>query len=254
MGFIRRWYLSIPVAVVVLVLAAGLSWWFFIRADADLATDAPEIPGDLLSPTPTPSPGSDGNAASATPAPTVILPAGTTRFRILPERSEAAYFAEETLASIGLPSRAKGATQDIHGEFYLRDDGIDPSFESRFTVDLRTLKSDESRRDARVQLTLDTANYPEAVFVVRRVEDFPRRWSGEEDATFRMTGDLTIHGVTREVTWEVKAKREGPVMTALATVELRYADFNIDPPNIAGFVSLTDDFTVQVQVVAAAFD
>jgi polyisoprenoid-binding protein YceI len=255
MGFIRRWYLSIPVAVVVLVVAAGVGWWFFIRADADLATDAPDIPEDLLSPTPTPTPGEDGDpTAGASPTPTVALPAGTMRFRILSERSEAAYFAEETLASIGLPSRAKGLTHDIFGDFYLRDDGIDSSFETRFTVDLRTLKSDESRRDARVQETLNTAEYPEAVFVVRRVGNFPREWSAEEDAEFTMTGDLTIHGVTREVTWDVKAKREGPVMTALATVELRYADFNIEPPNIAGFVSLTEDFTIQVQVVAAAFD
>jgi polyisoprenoid-binding protein YceI len=253
MGFFRRWYLSIPATVVVLVLAAGVGWWFFIRADADLATVAPDIPEDLLSPTPTPTGnGATNPSATVSPQPTVVLPPGTTRFTILPERSEAAYFAEETLASIGLPSRAKGATHDIRGDFYLRADGIDSSFESRFTVDLRTLKSDESRRDARVQDALDTDEYPEATFVVRRVDGFPTRWSAEEDSEFTMTGDLSIHGVTREVTWEVKAKREGHVMTALATVELRYADFNITPPNIAGFVSLTDTFTIQVQVVATA--
>ena len=31
---------------------------------------------------------------------------------------------------------------------------------------------------------------------------------------------------------------------------LRFEDFNITPPNIAGFVSVEDDVTLQVQVVA----
>ena len=56
-----------------------------------------------------------------------------------------------------------------------------------------------------------------------------------------LTGKLDLHGVQKEVTWEVKALREGDVITALATLNILYADFNITPPNIAGFVSVEEE-------------
>jgi polyisoprenoid-binding protein YceI len=65
----------------------------------------------------------------------------------------------------------------------------------------------------------------------------------------QLTGLLDLHGVEREVTWEVVAVRAGSVMTALATVNFLYADFDITPPNIAGFVTVEDDVTLQVQLI-----
>jgi polyisoprenoid-binding protein YceI len=69
-----------------------------------------------------------------------------------------------------------------------------------------------------------------------------------------MSGILELHGVQREVTWEVKAKREADVMSALATITIRYDDFAIDKPDIAGFVSVEDEVTLQMQVIATAGD
>jgi hypothetical protein len=43
MGFVGSWWFRVPAILVVLLVAAGLSWWFFIREDNDLATEAPEI-------------------------------------------------------------------------------------------------------------------------------------------------------------------------------------------------------------------
>ena len=54
----------------------------------------------------------------------------------------------------------------------------------------------------------------------------------------------------KEVTWDVKAKRQANVITALATVKFNFADFNIPVLNIANFVSVQDTVTLQVQVVA----
>ena len=70
------------------------------------------------------------------------------------------------------------------------------------------------------------------------------------EQTFQLTGMMTLHGVEKEVTWEVKARREGDIMTALATIEILYTDFDITPPNIAGFVSVEDDVTLQMDIVA----
>jgi polyisoprenoid-binding protein YceI len=65
-----------------------------------------------------------------------------------------------------------------------------------------------------------------------------------------MTGVLSLHGVQKELTWELKLRRESNVITGLATVNVLFSDFGVSPPNIAGFVSVQDDVTLQMQIVA----
>jgi polyisoprenoid-binding protein YceI len=150
---LRSWWFRIPVAVlaVVVIAIAGLGafWWFAIREDAEPATSAPEIPADL-------SPVASPTAAA------VSLPEGVTRWVVVSERSKASYFAGETLASLGLPSTAEGTTSELTGEFYLSTAGLDTTVPSTFTVDLRNLSTDQSRRDRRVQGALETSRFPTA--------------------------------------------------------------------------------------------
>jgi polyisoprenoid-binding protein YceI len=229
-------------AMIVATAAAAAIWWFVIREDAQLATEAPAIPRELQSTpgvaTSTPGASNDGLA-----------------FKIISSRSEAAYFADEKLARLPLPSTAKGTTQDIEGTFYLTPDGIslDPSRPSKFTVKLTTLKSDEDMRDRRVQnQALETGTYPTATFTVSSVTGYdPSKAPGDEQ-TLKLTGIMDLHGVQKELTWDVKARREGNVITALATVNFKYEEFSIPVLNIAGIVSVQDNVTLQVQVVAQA--
>jgi polyisoprenoid-binding protein YceI len=226
-------------AVVIVGAVAVGGWWFFIREDNELATNAPAIPTELVSSTSTPETSETG---------------GLT-FRIIPERSEAAYFADEQLATLTVPSTAKGATQNIEGEFYLTADGfeLDPSRESSFTVDLTTLTSDQERRDNRVRSDgLRTDQFPTATFTATSVSGIDPELPLDQEHTFFLTGMLELRGVEKEVTWEVKARREGNVLTALATLNFLYSDFDIPLLNIGGFVSVEDDVTLQVQVVAEA--
>jgi polyisoprenoid-binding protein YceI len=224
-------------AVVVVVVALAAGWWFLVREDNNLATDAPEITDELRTTPVTPGDESGGGQA----------------FRIISERSEAAYFADEQLAALPVPSTAKGSTTAITGEFYLSDDGLDldTSRESRFTVDLRSIKSDQALRDKRVhEVGLETARFPTATFVVSGITGVDPALAEGAEQTLQLSGMMDLHGVQRELTWEVKARREGGVMTALATVTFQFADFNIPVLNIANFVSAQDDVTLQVQIVA----
>ena len=235
---LRRVIIGSIATLILLLVAAGAGWWFLVREDNDLATSAPAIPSDLVEPTQTE--GATG--------------AESLTFRIVPERSEAAYFAGEQLARLPVPSTAKGATNDIEGEFHLTADGfdLDGTEESKFTVNLSTLKSDEDRRDNRVQDALETSRFPTATFVIRDVTAVDSTLPPTEEHTFRLTGVLDLHGVQKVTEWEVRARRDGNVMTALATTTFRFDEFNITPPNIAGFVSVVGDITLQVQVVAEA--
>jgi polyisoprenoid-binding protein YceI len=236
-----RILLGSVIAIVLLIVAVSAGWWFFVREENELATSAPDIPSDLVDPT----------SSASTPSATE----GAVTFVIIPDRSGAAYFADEQLASLPLPSTAKGATNDIEGEFHVSEDGyaLDPSGTSQFTVDLTTLTSDEDRRDNRVQNdALQTAQYPTATFTATSVSGIDTGLALDQEHAFQLTGILDLHGVQKEITWDVEARRQGNVMTALATVTFLYADFNITPPNIGGFVSVEDDVTLQVQIVAEA--
>lgn len=233
------------VAVVVLVAVAGAGWWFFIREDAELADSAPEIPDDLRQPTTT---------TGATPAPTTagLAPVADGGFQILADRSTASYFAEEKLVSLSLPSTAQGTTSDIEGVLYLTDDGLDPDNESVFTVQLATVESDDGRRDNRVRGALEVTQFPEATFTATSLEGPLADLNPNTDTELTLTGILDLHGVEKEVTWDVLARRDGDVITATATVNFLYADFDIPLLNIANFVTVEEDVTLQVQLVAQA--
>lgn len=222
----------------VLVLAAG--WWFFVRSDAKLATEPPAIPQDLLNATDTP--GTDGDVS------------GSLTFRIIADRSEAAYFVSEQLASLRIPSTASGVTSDIEGEFHLTPDGLALAADttSQFTIGLTSLRSDESIRDNRVQGALETGLFPTATFTFTSFDGYDPSIPEGEQQDIRLTGTLDLHGVQRQVTWKVEALRQANVITALATVTIAFADYGITPPSIGGFTLVGNEATLQVQLVAEA--
>jgi polyisoprenoid-binding protein YceI len=240
----RLLFFGLP-AVALLVVAAAAGWWFFVREDAELADEAPAIPEDLRS---TPA------AATNTPAASGDNGGGdgALTFTILTDRSEASYFADEKLARLPLPSTARGTTKQVSGEFHLTATGLDPGRESKFTVDLRSLASNEDMRDRRVHDALQTSQFPTATFVATSLIGPFEALNATTDTDLQLTGMLEIKGVKREVTWDVKAKRDGNVVTALATVNFRYEEFGVPVLNIGGFVTVEEDVTLQVQVTAQA--
>lgn len=220
-------------AAMVLTAVVIGGWWFLIRDDAKLATEPRDIPSELIQA----EDGADGD---------------TLTFRIIPEESEAAYFAGEKLARLSLPSTAKGSTSDIEGTVSLTTDAaaLTTSITSSFTVDLTSLTSDESRRDSRVQDALETSQFPTATFTLATATGYDPATPDGEDQSILLTGTLGLHGMERDITWDVLVRRESNVISALATVTFDYADFGINPPNIAGFVTVDDEVTLQVQLIA----
>jgi polyisoprenoid-binding protein YceI len=167
-------------------------------------------------------------------------------------RAEAAYFADEELARIGVPSTAKGTTFDVSGQFALGPDGFDPAVPATIVVGVASLQSDEGMRDNRVRGALETSRFPTATFTASSIGG----WSGDipegQEVALTLVGMMDLHGVQRELTWDVVATRQGDVITALATTNFLYADFGIPVLNIGGFVSVEEDVTIQVQLIAVA--
>lgn len=192
-------------------------------------------------PTPSPPAGTSATAPNARPA------AAAVSFRIVPDQSEARYRVREQLAALQFPSDAVGRTKAISGTVAFAGDGSIISSASKLTVDLRTLRSDQERRDNFIRMnTLEVSRYPTAELVPREARGLPWPLPTSGEATFQLVGDLTIHGTTRPVTWEVMAKFDGNQVTGTATTSFKFEDFNMQVPRVAVVLSVENNIRLEV--------
>jgi polyisoprenoid-binding protein YceI len=207
-----------------------------------LLLQLPALDADSVTSVRTPSPvSSAGTVAKSTQAKAPM------RFVLAPEGNEARFRVREQLAGFDLPNDAVGKTAKIDGAMVLAADGKILKDSSRFTVDLTTLTSDQSRRDGFIKRnTIQTDSFPNAVFVPTSAQGLPATLPATGDLAFSLTGDLTIHGVTKPATWQVKAKRiAGGAVTGTATTEFKFGDFNMTIPKVARVLSVDDRIVLE---------
>ena len=68
---------------------------------------------------------------------------------------------------------------------------------------------------------------------------------------FQLSGPMTVHGVQKEVTWDVTAARDGANLTGTATTAFKFGDFGMQPPQVAVVLSVEDDIRLEVNLVAS---
>jgi polyisoprenoid-binding protein YceI len=164
--------------------------------------------------------------------------------------SKAEYRVREQLARLNFPNDAVGATESVTGTIVIRPDG---SFapESKLTVDLRTLKTDEARRDAFLrENTLHTDKYPLTEFVPRRQKGLPSPLPSSGATKFQLIGDMTLHGTTMEQSWDVEGNFARDLVTAKATTRFTFAKFGLSPPKLLGLISVEDDIRLELSIRA----
>jgi len=94
-------------------------------------------------------------------------------------------------------STVRGAFMKTSGEIQLDEKDVTKS-QVEVTVDTTSVDTRNETRDKDVKSPnfLDVAVYPTMTFKSRRI-------TTAGDGKFKMTGDLTLHGVTKEVTFDV---------------------------------------------------
>jgi polyisoprenoid-binding protein YceI len=203
----------------------------------------------------------DHPAAGAVTA-TVLHPAGGETGPALPIRSvtlrvsgagnEARYRVREQLVGRDLPNDAVGATAAVTGGISIDENGRIVRAESRFTVDLTSLKSDSDRRDNYVRRnTLQTEQHPAAVFVPTGVEGLPTPLPATGEISFRVVGDLTVNGTTRPVTWAVTARPAGDVWTGSASTDFNFSYFGIPVPRVPVVLSVRESIRLEYDFTMA---
>jgi polyisoprenoid-binding protein YceI len=172
--------------------------------------------------------------------------AGRLRYVVAPNGNEARYRVREQLVGRDLQNDAIGTTTDITGRLIVDPNGTVVRDSSTIVVQVASLKSDQSRRDAFLRRrTLETEKYPSVSLSPRTFEGISSPIAPGASATFSLVGDLTIHGVTRPTTWHVTARSDGPAVVGTATTAFTFKDFNLDQPKVPIVLSVADTLKLE---------
>jgi polyisoprenoid-binding protein YceI len=236
----------IPLAIVaVIAIAVG----GFIAYDQVLRGDAVAA---LTLPAATPTSGATSDPASAEPA-TSSDPVTTTGVAGIWNVSDgsAGYRVRERLANLPAESDAVGRTSNITGSVTVEANGEEARLTGgTLTVDTTTITSDESRRDNRLRSEgLQTDQYPTATFTVTQPVDVTAAALAGTPADLTLSGDLTLHGVTKAVEIPAQAQLVGDTIQVAGALPFSLSDFEISPPNVGGFVlSIAEEGTLEFLV------
>jgi len=228
---------AIVVIVVALVLAGAYGlWYLFFRPAGPAAVDASNIalPSSVASSAPL-SGGIDGTWKVDT---SIGSFADNTS-------SFVGYRVQEQLASIG-GNTAVGRTPDVSGTMTIAGTTVT---DAAIQADLTSLQSDDQRRDGQLaRQGIQTSQFPTATFTLTAPIDLGSVPADGQEVTVTATGQLTLHGQTRDVQVPLTAKLSGSVIVVTGSLPIAWTDYGIVKPNSFAVVSIADEGTMELQL------
>ncbi len=193
--------------------------------------------------------------AQAPPAESAIHAAemAGVAFSIVAEESEASFTLEEDLR--GVRTTVVGATTEVGGRITV--DRLNPSASSvgAILINARTLETDNSFRNRALRSQILKSAQDEHEFIVFQPGSL-HNFSAEsvavgESISFEITGDLTVVGVTRSVTFSVSVTLDSETqLSGSASVNLLHADYGLVIPDVPSVANITEDVDLKLDFVA----
>jgi polyisoprenoid-binding protein YceI len=185
---------------------------------------------------------------SATPTSNKPLAAGSTTgtWSVAPG-SVAGYRVREKLAMLPAKSDAVGRTSRVAGTLAVARMGSGLAVTAAtFVADLRSLKSDQSMRDARIHtIGVQSDQYPTATFTLIKALVLPAAALRGQAVHLTARGRLTIHGTTRSVNISMTSRMNGSEVETAGSLTFPFTEFGMQPPNIGNFVSVENHATME---------
>lgn len=154
------------------------------------------------------------------------------------------YRIRERLGFISAPNDAVGRTHAIAGSLEIRDGTL---AEANITADMTSLRSDRAGRDLSMKMDgLQTNTFPEATFeLLTPVEIGDPELS--QVIAVEIPGRLTLHGVTKQVSFPMDARWNGDSIEVAGQLEIRRTDYEIGLMAAAG-LRVAEEGVVEVQL------
>jgi polyisoprenoid-binding protein YceI len=223
MRYLRR---ALTITVVLLLLGAAAGYWFLLRgtSEAELVLR------------------SDTSLAAGPPAADL-----TGTWEVVAGHGEeatiAGYRVKEKLVGGVAKTTATGRTTNVAGSVDVVGSKVTTA---HVTVDMTTVKSDKSGRDAALETNgIETKRFPTATFTLTEPLVLPPITAGKV-TTVTAQGTLTLHGVTKSVSVPVSVKLTKTNVVMLAALPITMADYAIKPPSIPGIVSVDDHGSLEI--------
>ena len=119
-----------------------------------------------------------------------------------------------------------------------------------FEADLSQLESDDGRRDNRIRsIGLQSDQFPTGSFVLAEAIDVPVEALTGATVDVSLTGELTIHGVTKRVAIPGQARLNGDRIEVVGALTFPFADFGMTPPDV-GIAKAEENIQLQVTILA----
>lgn len=225
---------GVVVLGIVLVGGYGL-WYLFLKPAGPAPVGAATAPfASLGSAVPVPAT-ADGTWKVDTSIGS--LAAGTSSF--------VGYRVQEQLAGIG-GNTAVWRTADVSGTLTVQGTTVTAA---EITANLASLKSDDDRRDNQLRhQALETDQFPTAMFSL--TEPIELGSLPQDGATFSATakGKLTLHGVTKPISIDLNATRNGGMLSVTGSTSITFADFGIQKPTSFAVLSVDDYGIMELQL------
>jgi len=214
------WIVGAIVVVLLLVVGGPFVYFHFIQKDAP----PPLTISDATTPT------SVAGTARAPLAGTWTVGTGSVvRYRI-----------KETV--FGQSGTAVGSTNRVTGSMNIAGSTVTAA---SFSVDMTTFSSDSRIRDGQFQgRIMDTADFPTATFRLTKPIPLAPLPADGVAKSYPATGKLTIHGTTRDVTFDLDTKRTANSIAVNGSQPITFSDYNIDNPS-GGPASVGDSGTLE---------
>jgi polyisoprenoid-binding protein YceI len=241
----------VTAAIVILGAGAYGGWYLFLRPSGPSAVSVSTLPLPSASP---------GGSAAMTPFGSGAVPGASAQAGLDGTwqvdttigaftdftSSFVGYRVQEQLAGFGA-NMAVGRTPDVTGSMTLHGATVTAA---TITANVTTLRSDDSRRDGRLRdQGLETGRFPTASFALTKPIDLGSLPADGATVSVTATGDLTLHGQTRNVQIALQAKRSGEVIAVTGSLEIAFADYGISPPTSFLVLSIQDHGTLELQLL-----
>lgn len=207
----KRWALGAVAALAVLFVGGPFIYIHFVEGKAPAPLSLSSLPTVTTTTT-------------VAAAPAVANVDGTWE---VTSGSQAGYRIKETL--FGQSNTAVGRTTAVTGSITISGTTVQAG---SFSVDMTQVSSDRSQRDDQFQgRIMDTARYPTATFALTRPIPLGAVPADGAQLAEAATGNLTLHGVTKPVNFQVMARRQGTSLQVSGSIPITFADWNISNPS-----------------------
>lgn len=217
-----RWVIAAVVVVAVLAVAGPYVFFHFIEgngpAPLSLKASASASASGSQSASAVPGQGSSGAVAGSW---------------TVGSGSRVGYRVNEVLG--GQSHTAVGRSSSVTGHMVIKDTTVKTA---SFSVKMSTLHTDSAQRDSQFDgRIMDVATYPTGTLALTKPIALAPVPAAGTIKTYSATGNLTLHGQTRPVTFPLKAERTGSGIEVQGAIPVLFSKWGIPNPSFTGFVT-----------------